>query len=99
MLGFFIRGYLNLAMLPCSEMQLLFTGDDGVIERIADIKSVDKSNNIALDILDPDPSGRSFVLKECDGGKHFFWQSERSKVLGDELLGDVSSKSKAKMFF
>eukprot|EP00250_Pteridium_aquilinum_P013171 c21178_g1_i2 orf=375-2201(-) len=75
-------------MLPCSEMRLSFIGDNGEIERIAAVKSIVEDAHVAIEMLDADPAGRSFIVK-LSGGKHFFWQSERSMMVGDELVAEM----------
>ncbi|KAH7387092.1 hypothetical protein KP509_16G004600 [Ceratopteris richardii] len=82
------RGYLSLSMLPSSEMRLSFVGDDDEIERIAAVKSTEDESQVHLEILNSDPSGRSFVLKVRDG-KHFFWQSERCMSEGKRLVSEM----------
>lgn len=83
-----LRGYLSLTMLPCSEIRLSFIGDNGDIERIAAVSFAATDTHVFLEMLDADPSGRSFVLK-LPGGKHYFWQSEKAMTAGDELVSEM----------
>lgn len=83
------RGYLSLTMLPYSEMRLSFVGDNGSVERIASIRSGTEDPYVVLEMLLPDSSGKSFVLKLA-GNKHaYYWQSEKSKSAGDRLLSEM----------
>eukprot|EP00249_Psilotum_nudum_P023975 c29045_g2_i1 orf=311-3538(+) len=84
-----IRGYLNLIMLPSSEMRLSFIGDDGAVERVAVVRPCSDLAPVCLMLLPPDTSGRTFVIKMPNGGHAYFWQSEKSKDVGAQLLAKL----------
>ncbi|XP_009791354.1 uncharacterized protein [Nicotiana sylvestris] len=79
------RGNLNLAILPTSELSISFIGDDGRTARVGTFDS--ESDCAAVEIKDivSDQSGRSFLINITDGETSYFWCSEKSQLLGDEL--------------
>ncbi len=83
------RGYLSLRMLLSSEMRLSFVTDAGIAERIPARSSELETSGVILEYLATDPSGRSFVLKSSGHKLSFFWQSESSKAVGDEMVCKV----------
>lgn len=88
------RGNLNLILLPTSDLRISFVGDDGQTERIYTLlNNCIQSSLVAVEELSEDASGRSFSVKIPDGREIFFWCSEKSKLLGDELLRKVEIPS------
>jgi hypothetical protein len=83
------RGYLSLRMLLSSEMRLSFVTDAGITEWIPARSSELETSGVILEYLATDPSGRSFVLKSPGHKLSFFWQSESSKAVGDEMVCKV----------
>ncbi|KAK4743152.1 hypothetical protein SAY87_001153 [Trapa incisa] len=83
------RGNLNLTLLPTSDMRLSFIGDDGHMERIVTLSNSDEKVP-TIEEIQQDVSGRSFLIKIPDGRVFFFWCSEKSNLLGNELIGKVS---------
>eukprot|EP00249_Psilotum_nudum_P023974 c29045_g1_i1 orf=372-3281(+) len=83
------RGYLSLIMLPSSEMRLSFIGDNGAVERVAVVRPGSDIPPVRLILLPPDTSGRTFVIKIHGGGQAFFWQSEKFKDVGTQLLSKL----------
>lgn len=83
------RGNLNLTLLPTSDLRLSFAGDDGQMELIVTLSNSDGFLCGTIEEISEDTSGRSFVIKISDGRAFFFWCSEKSKLLGGELLGKV----------
>ncbi|KAK6135910.1 hypothetical protein DH2020_030397 [Rehmannia glutinosa] len=71
---------------PTSEMRISFIGDDGSMERLATLSSADQCAAIEIEEISADNSGRSFFIKTTDSGVYYFWCSEKSKLLGSELL-------------
>lgn len=67
-------------------MCISFVDDDGRIERLGTISSGSGSSCTEIEEISSDQSGRSFVLKIAGSKDLYFWSSERSKLLGDELL-------------
>lgn len=83
------RGNLNLTLLPTSDMRLSFVCDDGHMERIVTLSNNNEHSSVTIEEILQDTSGRSFRIKIPDGRVFFFWCSEKSKLLGVELLGKV----------
>ncbi|KAF9594939.1 hypothetical protein IFM89_035509 [Coptis chinensis] len=80
-----VRGNLNLALLPSSNLRISFVGDDGCSERLATISSNCKNSAVSIEDIPADTSGRSFVLNLLSN-QAYFWCSEKSKLLGNDLL-------------
>lgn len=94
MVSFYLfRGNLNLTLLPTSDLRLSFVGDDGQMEQIVTLSSNCEHSSVAIEEISNDTSGRSFVIKVQDRRVFFFWCSEKSKLLGSELLGKVGKFS------
>jgi len=68
---------------------LSFVGDNGQTERLVTLSSSIESSFVVIEEISEDASGRSFVLKVLDGNAFYFWCSEKSKLLGTELLRKV----------
>ncbi|XP_015076045.1 uncharacterized protein LOC107020274 [Solanum pennellii] len=79
------RGNLNLAILPTSDLRISFIGDDGSTERVGTFCSESDCSAIEIKDIVADDSGRSFLISIPDGETFYFWCSEKSKLLGDEL--------------
>lgn len=79
------RGDLNLTLLPSSGLRISFVGDDGCIERLATL-SCNSESSVSIEEIPADKSGRSFLIKLPDGRVSYFWCSEKSKLLGFEML-------------
>lgn len=75
--------------MPTSDLRLSFVGDNGQTERLVTLSSSIESSSIVIEEIFEDTSGRSFVLKMLDGNAFYFWCSEKSKLLGIELLRKV----------
>ncbi|KAL5721171.1 hypothetical protein ACHQM5_013764 [Ranunculus cassubicifolius] len=84
-----VRGMLNLTLLPSSNLRISFTGDDGCSERLATLSGNCKNSAATVDDIPADTSGRSFVLK-LPTNQMYFWCSEKSKHLGNELLAKMN---------
>ena len=82
---------MNLTLLPTSDLRISFIGDDGHTERLLTLSSDSQSSAVAVEEISADKSGRSFLIKIPDGEVFYFWCSEKSKLLGDELLAKVYS--------
>lgn len=80
------RGNLNLSLLPTSELRISFIGDDGSSERLGTLSNDLSSFTVEVEELIADPSGRSFSIRNPDDEIFYFWCSEKSKLLGMELL-------------
>ncbi|KAL9388847.1 hypothetical protein Peur_017452 [Populus x canadensis] len=91
-----IRGDLNLTLLPASGLRLSFIGDDGSTERLFTLSSKTHCPAVEVHEIPADSSGRSFNLKISDGRVFYFWCSEKSKLLGIELLAKMKDVLKRK---
>ncbi|XP_023771075.2 uncharacterized protein LOC111919725 [Lactuca sativa] len=78
------RGNLVLSLLPTSDLRILFVGDDGHAERISILRNTTNCSYVVIEGIPTDTSGRSFVVRVPM--PFYFWCSEKSKLLGDELL-------------
>ncbi|KAH8501451.1 hypothetical protein Peur_043130 [Populus x canadensis] len=91
-----IRGDLNLTLLPTSDLRLSFSGDDGNTERLFTLSGKTQCAAVEVNEIPADSSGRSFSLKMSDGRIFYFWCSEKSKLLGIELLAKMKDVLKRK---
>ncbi|KAJ8764090.1 hypothetical protein K2173_004991 [Erythroxylum novogranatense] len=89
-----IRGNLMLTVLPSSDLRLSFIGDDGNAERLFTLSS--ECTAVEVDEIPADRSGRSFHIKATDNREFYFWCSEKSKLLGLELLAKMKDILKRK---
>ncbi|KAL3838389.1 hypothetical protein ACJIZ3_022980 [Penstemon smallii] len=80
------RGNLCLTLLPTSDLRISFNGDDGSIERLATISTEASCTDVEIEDISADTSGRSFLIKAFSSMVSYYWCSEKSKLLGDELL-------------
>lgn len=90
------RGNLTLVLLPSSDLRLSFIGDDGNTERLFTLTSKSQCSAIVVDGIPTDNSGRSFLVRTPDSRTFFFWCSEKSKLLGVELLAKMKDLLKRK---
>ncbi|KAI4339170.1 hypothetical protein MLD38_024139 [Melastoma candidum] len=84
-----IRGNLNLALLPTSGFRMSFVGDNGQTERLVTVSGGSQNSYITIEEISEDTSGRSFLVNVSDRSVFYFWCSEKSKLLGAELLGKM----------
>ncbi|CAK9173590.1 unnamed protein product [Ilex paraguariensis] len=80
------RGNLILNLLPTSDLRISFVGDGGHTERLLTLSSDLQCPSVAVEGIPGDKSGRSFLIKVPDGHIFYFWCSEKSKLLGIDLL-------------
>jgi hypothetical protein len=80
---------LTLVLLPSSDLRLSFIGDDGKTERLFTLSSTSQCSSVVVQGIPTDSSGRSFHVTTPDDRTFFFWCSEKSKLLGVELLAKV----------
>ncbi|CAH1430674.1 unnamed protein product [Lactuca virosa] len=78
------RGNLVLSLLPTSDLRISFVGDDGHAERISILRNTTDCSSVVIEGIPADTSGRSFVVRVPT--PFYLWCSEKSKLLGDELL-------------
>ncbi|KAM7499341.1 hypothetical protein LguiA_023755 [Lonicera macranthoides] len=90
------RGNLTLTLLPTSDLRIAFIGDDGCAERLSTVSRSLHFSSVAIDGIPTDSSGRSFLIKLPDGESHYFWCSEKSRLLGNELLEKMKDLLKRK---
>ncbi|KAI4302417.1 hypothetical protein MLD38_038164 [Melastoma candidum] len=84
-----IRGNLNLALLPTSDFLVSFVGDNDQTERLVTVSGGSPNSYVKIEEISEDTSGRSFLVNVSDGSIFYFWCSEKSKLLGVELLGKM----------
>ncbi|OMO76140.1 hypothetical protein COLO4_25659 [Corchorus olitorius] len=89
-------GNLSLTLLPTSDLRLSFLGDDGQTERLCTLSCKPQCAAISIDEIPADNSGRSFLVKIPDGKAFYYWCSEKSKLLGVELLSKMKDLIKRK---
>ncbi|KAE9596179.1 hypothetical protein Lalb_Chr17g0346601 [Lupinus albus] len=89
-------GNLTLVLLPSSDIRLSFIGDDGKIERLFTLTSKSQCAAVVVDEIPTDSSGRSFLVRTPDSRTFYFWCSEKSKLLGVELLAKMKDLLKRK---
>ncbi|XP_057981716.1 uncharacterized protein LOC131167012 [Malania oleifera] len=82
------RGSLNLTLLPTSDLRISFVGDDGCTERLSTLSN-GQCSAVAIEGILAESSGRSFLIKVPGGEVFYFWCSEKSKLLGIELLSKM----------
>ncbi|CAO2817035.1 unnamed protein product [Amaranthus hypochondriacus] len=81
-----LRGYLNLTLLPSSDLRISFIGDNDLTERLATLTDTSECSSVIVEEIPADQSGRSFLVKVPDGETMYFWCAEKSKLLGCDLL-------------
>ncbi|XP_058207196.1 uncharacterized protein LOC131320499 [Rhododendron vialii] len=89
------RGNLNLTLLPTSDLRFSFIGDDGRTERLLTLSN-SQCSAVVVEEIPADMSGRSFLIKIPDGEVLYFWCSEKSKLLGNELFTKMKDLLKRK---
>lgn len=87
---------MNLKLLPTSDLRISFADDNGRTERLITLTSDSHCSDIAVEEIPSDTSGRSFLLKAPNGDMFYFWCSEKSKLLGNELLTKMKDLLKNK---
>ncbi|KAI7741078.1 hypothetical protein M8C21_006480, partial [Ambrosia artemisiifolia] len=81
------RGNLTLSLSPTSDLRISFLGDDGRVERLSTLRNISDCSSVVIEGISADNSGRSFMIKVPTTAKCFyFWCSEKSRLLGNELL-------------
>ncbi|CAL0307608.1 unnamed protein product [Lupinus luteus] len=90
------RGNLSLVLLPSSDIRLSFIGDDGKVERLFTLTSKSQCAAVVIDEIPTDSSGRSFLVGTPDSRTFYFWCSEKSTLLGFELLAKMKDLLKQK---
>ncbi|KAL1806192.1 hypothetical protein ACET3Z_029260 [Daucus carota] len=85
------RGNLTLTLLPTSNLRISFIGDEGQIERLATLSSSSNCTSVEIETIPADRSGRSFVMRIASCDNFYFWCSEKSKLLGDELIDKLNN--------
>nr|XP_043631441.1 uncharacterized protein LOC122602895 [Erigeron canadensis] len=80
------RGDLTLSLLPTSDLRVSFCGDDGHIERLSTLRNASDCSSVRIEGISADNSGRSFMIRVPNADTFYFWCSEKSRLLGNELL-------------
>lgn len=71
-------------------------GDDGRTQRLATLCDISECSSVEVEEIPADQSGRSFLVKVPDGETFYFWCSEKSKLLGSDLLSKIKDLLKTK---
>lgn len=95
----FDRGNLNLTLLPSSNLRISFIGDDCCTEKLSVLGSDSESSTVTIEDISADSSGRSFLMRFPGGRISYFWCSEKSRLLGAELLTKVFLNFTVSNFF
>ncbi|KAL2317155.1 hypothetical protein Fmac_031031 [Flemingia macrophylla] len=95
-LAYLDLGNLTLVLLPSSDLRLSFIGDDAKTERLFTFTSKSQCSAVVVDEIPTDSSGRSFLVRTPDSRTFYFWCSEKSKLLGIELLEKMKDLLKRK---
>ncbi|XP_076948501.1 uncharacterized protein LOC143620762 [Bidens hawaiensis] len=86
------RGDLTLSLLPTSDLRISFLGDDGHAERLSTLRSISDCSSVMIEGISADNCGRSFMIRVPTSDEPFyFWCSEKSKLLGNELLDKMKN--------
>ncbi|XP_076924611.1 uncharacterized protein LOC143587106 [Bidens hawaiensis] len=86
------RGDLTLSLLPTSDLRISFLGDDGHVERLSTLRSISDCSSVMIEGISADNCGRSFMIRVPTSDEPFyFWCSEKSKLLGNELLDKMKN--------
>ncbi|CAI9273719.1 unnamed protein product [Lactuca saligna] len=80
------RGNLSLSLLPTSDLCISFLGDDGDVERLSTLRNISDCSSVMIEEISADSSGRSFMIRVPTGDPFYFWCSEKSRLVGYELL-------------
>ncbi|KAE8695582.1 RNI-like superfamily protein [Hibiscus syriacus] len=91
-----VRGNFCLTLLPTSDLRLSFVGDDGQTERLSTLSDKPQCAAVSINEIPADISGRSFIVKVPDDKAFYYWCSEKSKLLGVELLSKMKDLIKRK---
>ncbi|KAJ0705277.1 hypothetical protein HanPI659440_Chr14g0571731 [Helianthus annuus] len=86
------RGNLTLSLLPTSDLRISFLGDDGHVERLSTLRTISDCSSVMIEGISADNCGRSFMIKIPTIDEPFyFWCSEKSILLGNELLDKMKN--------
>ncbi|KAL4576171.1 hypothetical protein LXL04_012260 [Taraxacum kok-saghyz] len=85
------RGNLTLSLLPTSDLRISFVGDDGDVERLSTLRNISDCSSVTIEGIFADNSGRSFLIKVPSHDPFYFWCSEKSRLVGNELLEKMKS--------
>ncbi|KAI7733562.1 hypothetical protein M8C21_002360 [Ambrosia artemisiifolia] len=80
------RGNLVLSLLPTSDLCMSFLSDDGYTETLSVLRNVSDCSSVMIEGIPTDSSGRSFAVRIPNKDPFYFWCSEKSHLLGNELL-------------
>lgn len=83
------RGNLSLSLLPTSDLCISFLGDNGDVERLSTLRNISDCSSVMIEGISADSSGRSFMIRVPSGDPFYFWCSEKSRLVGYELLEKV----------
>ncbi|XP_076939475.1 uncharacterized protein LOC143608269 [Bidens hawaiensis] len=81
-----IRGNLVISLLPSSDLRISFLSDDGHTETLSILRNTSDCSSVMSEGIPTDNSGRSFSVRLPNKDPFYFWCSEKSRLLGNELL-------------
>ncbi|XP_076941498.1 uncharacterized protein LOC143611079 [Bidens hawaiensis] len=81
-----IRGNLVISLLPSSDLRISFLSDDGHTESLSILRNTSDCSSVMIEGIPTDSSGRSFAVRIPNKDPIYFWCSEKSRLLGNELL-------------
>ncbi|KAI3799981.1 hypothetical protein L1987_35287 [Smallanthus sonchifolius] len=86
------RGNLTLSLLPTSDLRISFIGDDGHVERLSTLRNTSDCSSVMIEGISADNCGRSFMIRiPAIDEPFYFWCSEKSMLLGNELLDKMKN--------
>ncbi|KAI3731132.1 hypothetical protein L1987_62315 [Smallanthus sonchifolius] len=80
------RGNLVISLLPTSDLRISFLADDGYTETLSTLRNTSDCSSVMVEGIPKDSSGRSFAVRIPNKDPFYFWCSEKSRLLGNELL-------------
>ncbi|KAM0043119.1 hypothetical protein Hdeb2414_s0010g00337541 [Helianthus debilis subsp. tardiflorus] len=80
------RGNLVISLLPTSDLCISFLSDDGYTETLSILRTISDCSSVKIEAIPTDSSGRSFAVRIPNKDPFYFWCSEKSRLLGNELL-------------
>ncbi|XAR71953.1 hypothetical protein NMG60_11018415 [Bertholletia excelsa] len=90
------RGNLNVTLLATSDLSISFIEDDGHTEILSTLSTGSQCSAVTVEEIMADKSGQSFMINTPDGEVFYFWCSEKSELLGKELLRKLEEILKRK---
>ncbi|KAK9063379.1 hypothetical protein SSX86_017249 [Deinandra increscens subsp. villosa] len=90
------RGNLVISLLPTSDLRISFLADDGCTDTLSILRNISDCSSVKIEGIPTDSSGRSFAVRIPNKDPFYFWCSEKSRLLGNELLEKMKNLLKRK---